>query len=91
MIDRHSVIEYVNKNPTHSRKQIGLYFLQTVRQQAATGSTEEQNRHHQVSIGSISNQLNYILRDLEASGTISPRSESPVAVRDRQYSEDFSA
>lgn len=74
MIDRHSVIEYLNKHPTHSRRQIRLHFLQTVRQV---------DRGHPVSIGSIANQLNYILRDLEATGKILPSNESVISITDR--------
>jgi hypothetical protein len=90
MIDRHSVIDYLNKHPTHSIRQMRAHFVQTVRQIVGEASPLE-NRQHPVSIGSISNQLNYILRDLEASGHIPPRSESPKNVNNRQYSEDFSS
>ncbi len=67
MIDRHSVIEYINRHPNHTTWQMRLHFLQVTRQ------VDSQN---QVSIGAIANQLNFILRDLEATGKIAPRSES---------------
>jgi hypothetical protein len=89
MIDRHSVIEYLDKHPTHSHRQIRLHFLQTVRQNLETADRVEQ-RQQPVSLGSVVNQLNYILRDLEASGKISPRLESASAVDNRDHSEDFS-
>lgn len=82
MIDRHSVIEYINKHPTHSTRQMRAHFVQTVRQI---------DRQHPVSIGSISNQLNYILRDLEATGHLPPRSELPKTSNHRYYSEDLSS
>jgi hypothetical protein len=75
MIDRHSVIEYLNKHPTHSQQQIRLHFLQTVRQNLVTASHSEQLKEP-VSLGSIVNQLNYILRDLEVSGNIPSGAES---------------
>lgn len=59
MIDRHSVIEYLNKYPSHTTWQMRLHFLQTTRQL---------NNQSSVSISAIANQLNYILRDLEVSG-----------------------
>jgi hypothetical protein len=67
MISRQAVLEYLNKHPNHSAWQMRLHFLQASRQ------PESQSP---ISIGSIANQLNYILRDLEAIGTISPRQES---------------
>jgi hypothetical protein len=88
MIDRHSVIEYINKHPTHSKRQMRLHFLQTVRQNLGTVSHSE-HQQQPVSLGSVINQLNYILRDLEASGNISPRLDSARVSNDRQYSEDF--
>lgn len=78
MVDRHSVIEYLNKHPTHSIRQMRVHFVQTVRQI---------DRQHPVSIGSISNQLNYILRDLEATGHLPARSESPKIFNNLHYSE----
>ena len=66
MISRQAVLEYLNKHPNHSTWQMRLHFLQASRQ------LESQSP---ISIGSIANQLNYILRDLEAIGTISPRPE----------------
>jgi hypothetical protein len=67
MISRQAVLEYLHKHPNHSTWQMRLHFLQASRQL---------NNESQISIGSIANQLNYILRDLEAIGTISPRPES---------------
>jgi hypothetical protein len=67
MISRQAVLEYLNKHPNYSAWQMRLHFLQASRQ------PESQSP---ISIGSIANQLNYILRDLEAIGTISPRQES---------------
>jgi hypothetical protein len=67
MISRQAVLEYLHKHPNHSTWQMRLHFLQASRQP---------DRESQISIGSIANQLNYILRDLEAIGTISPRPES---------------
>ena len=90
MIDRHSVIEYLNQHPTHSTRQIRLHFLQAVRQNLGTASHPEQ-RQQPVSLGSVVNQLNYILRDLEASGNIPPSSESTRVANHRHYSEDFSS
>jgi hypothetical protein len=75
MIDRHSVIEYLNKNPTHSQQQIRLHFLQTVRQNLNAAAHSEQ-RQQPISLGSVVNQLNYILRDLEVSGNIPCGAES---------------
>ncbi len=67
MISRQAVLEYLNKHPNYSAWQMRLHFLQASRQ------PESQSP---ISIGSIANQLNYILRDLEAIGTISPSQES---------------
>jgi hypothetical protein len=61
MIDPHSVIEYLNKHPSHTTWQMRLHFLQATRQL---------NNQSSVSISAIANQLNYILRDLEVSGKI---------------------
>jgi hypothetical protein len=67
MIDRHSVIEYLNKHPSHTTWQMRLYFLQ---------ATKQLNNQSSVSISAIANQLNYILRDLEVSGKMpSPPAE----------------
>jgi hypothetical protein len=90
MIDRHSVIEYLNKHPTHSTRQIRLHFLQTVRQNLGTAAYTTDRPQQPVSLGSVVNQLNYILRDLEASGNIPPSSESARVGNNRHYSEDFS-
>jgi hypothetical protein len=89
MIDRHSVIEYLNKHPTHSPQQIRHHFLKTVRQHLGTASHSEQ-RQQPVSLGSVVNQLNYILRDLEASGNIPARAESARLANNHYHSEDFS-
>lgn len=67
MISRQAVLEYLHKHPNHSTWQMRLHFLQASRQP---------DRESQISIGSIANQLNYILRDLEAIGTILPSPES---------------
>jgi hypothetical protein len=67
MINRQMVLEYLDRHPSHSTWQMRLHFLQASRQIDAQSS---------VSISSIANQLNYILRDLEAIGTIPPRIES---------------
>ncbi len=73
MISRQTVIEYLNKHPNHSTWQMRLHFLQASRQLESQSS---------ISIGSIANQLNYILRDLEAIGTISPREDFSPSDRD---------
>jgi hypothetical protein len=67
MISRQAVLEYLSKHPSHSTWQMRLHFLQASRQP---------DNQSPISIGSIANQLNYILRDLEAIGTIAPRLES---------------
>jgi hypothetical protein len=61
MINRQAVLEYLSKHPNHSAWQMRLHFLQANRQLDSQSS---------ISIGSIANQLNYILRDLEAIGTL---------------------
>jgi hypothetical protein len=63
MINRQMVLEYLNQHPSHSTWQMRLHFLQATRQIDSKSS---------VTISSIANQLNYILRDLEAIGTIEP-------------------
>lgn len=87
MISRQAVLEYLHKHPNHSTWQMRLHFLQASSQPGSDA---------QLSIGSIANQLNYILRDLEAIGTIVPHPESTSVLtldrnrRDRcqeQYSE----
>jgi hypothetical protein len=78
MIDRHSVIEYLNKHPSHSTWQMRLHFLQ------ATRHTDSQSP---VSIGTIANQLNYILRDLEVTGKIAPRKELARVAEDSHHRE----
>ncbi len=75
MIDRHSVIEYLNKHPSHSTWQMRLHFLQATRQL---------NDRSSVSISAIANQLNYILRDLEVTGKIPPRTEAEGSGKDRR-------
>ena len=67
MISRQAVLEYLNKHPSHTTWQMRLHFLQASR---------EIDRQSSVSISSIANQLNYILRDFEAIGTIAPNAES---------------
>ena len=67
MINRQAVLEYLYQHPSHSTWQMRLHFLKASHQLGLQAS---------VSIGSIANQLNYILRDLEAIGTITPRTES---------------
>ncbi len=67
MISRQAVLEYLHKHPNHSTWQMRLHFLQASCQPGSDA---------QISIGSIANQLNYILRDLEAIGTLVPHSES---------------
>jgi hypothetical protein len=73
MISRQAVLEYLNKNPNHSAWQMRLHFLQANRQLDCQSS---------ISIGSIANQLNYILRDLEAIGTLVPNQEPRCLDRD---------
>jgi hypothetical protein len=67
MINRQAVLEYLNKHPSHTTWQMRLHFLQANREVDSQSS---------VSISSIANQLNYILRDLESIGTIAPQAES---------------
>ena len=78
MISRQAVLEYLNKHPSHTTWQMRLHFLQASR---------EIDRQSSVSISSIANQLNYILRDLEAIGTIAPNAESLSQVQDIYHSE----
>ncbi|PSB59528.1 hypothetical protein [Chamaesiphon polymorphus] len=73
MINRQAVLEYLTKHPNHSTWQMRLHFLQAIRQRDCQS---------QISIGSIANQLNYILRDLEAIGTLPSCSESSCLDRD---------
>lgn len=75
MIDRHSVIEYLHKHPSHSTWQMRLHFLQATRQLDSQSP---------VSIAAIANQLNYILRDLEVTGKIAPNRESSIDL-ERQH------
>jgi hypothetical protein len=78
MISRQAVLEYLNKNPSHTTWQMRLHFLQASR---------EIDRQSSASISSIANQLNYILRDLEAIGTIVPNPESGSKAQDIYHSE----
>jgi hypothetical protein len=73
MISRQAVLEYLNKHPNHSAWQMRLHFLQ---------ANQQLDRQSSISIGSIANQLNYILRDLEAIGTIAPHQEPGCLDRD---------
>lgn len=67
MINRQAVLEYINKHPSHTTWQMRSHFLQ---------ATREVDSQSSVSISSIANQLNYILRDLESIGTIAHVSKS---------------
>jgi hypothetical protein len=78
MISRQSVLDYLNKHPNHSTWQMRLHFLQANHQLDCQSS---------MSIGSIANQLNYILRDLEAIGKIPSQVESSVVALDSHRSE----
>jgi hypothetical protein len=78
MISRQAVLEYLNKHPSHTTWQMRLHFLQASR---------EIDRQSSVSISSIANQLNYILRDLEAIGTIAPNPEYLSQAQDIYHSE----
>ena len=73
MINRQAVLDYLTKHPNHSTWQMRLHFLQASRQRDCQSP---------ISIGSIANQLNYILRDLEAIGTISPIPDSTLLAQD---------
>ncbi len=77
MISRQAVLEYLSQHPSHTAWQIRLHFLQANRQIDSQSS---------VSIGSIANQLNYILRDLEAIGKIPPHPKSSAG-QDSYYIE----
>jgi hypothetical protein len=78
MINRQAVLEYLNKHPSHTTWQMRLHFLQANREVDSQSS---------VSISSIANQLNYILRDLESIGTIAPQAESLAHSPDSYRSE----
>jgi hypothetical protein len=80
MINRQAVLEYLNKHPSHTTWQMRLHFLQANREVDSQSS---------VSISSIANQLNYILRDLESIGTIAPAPESLAQSQD-DYRRDYS-
>ncbi len=80
MINRQAVLEYLNKNPSHTTWQMRLHFLQ---------ATREIDSQSSISISSIANQLNYILRDLESIGTIAPLAES-LAQNQDSYQGDYS-
>jgi hypothetical protein len=80
MINRQAVLEYLNQHPTHTTWQMRLHFLQ---------ATREIDSQSSISISSIANQLNYILRDLESIGTITPAPESLTQAQEgyrREYS-----
>ena len=81
MINRQAVLEYLNKHPSHTTWQIRLHFLQ---------ATREIDSQSSISISSIANQLNYILRDLESIGTIAPQAESLSQSSD-SYQSDYSS
>jgi hypothetical protein len=76
MINRQAVLEYLNQHPSHTTWQMRLHFLQ---------ATREVDSQSSISISSIANQLNYILRDLESIGTISPATESLTQAQDSDY------
>jgi hypothetical protein len=78
MISRQAVLEYLNKHPSHTTWQMRLHFLQ---------ATREIDSQSSISISSIANQLNYILRDLESIGTIAPSPESLAPSQDGYRSE----
>jgi hypothetical protein len=80
MINRQAVLEYLNKHPSHTTWQMRLHFLQ---------ATREIDSQSSISISSIANQLNYILRDLESIGTIVPPAES-LAQRQDSYQGEYS-
>ena len=77
MINRQAVLEYLNKHPSHTTWQMRLHFLQ---------ATREIDSQSSISISSIANQLNYILRDLESIGTIAPLAESLAQHQDSRGS-----
>ena len=81
MISRQAVLEYLNKHPSHTTWQIRLHFLQANREIDSQSS---------VSISSIANQLNYILRDLESVGMIAPKAGSLAQDQD-SYQGDYSS
>jgi hypothetical protein len=79
MINRQAVLEYLNQHPSHTTWQMRLHFLQ---------ATREIDSQSSISISSIANQLNYILRDLESIGTIAPAPQSLTQAQDgdrREY------
>jgi hypothetical protein len=67
MINRQAVLEYLTNNPNYSIWQMRLHFLQA--------ASSQQQCKSAMSIGSIANQLNYILSDLEATGAIPPQTK----------------
>jgi hypothetical protein len=69
MINRQAVLDYLARYPDRSTWQMRLHFLQ---------ASHQLDCQSPISIGSIANQLNYILRDLEAIGTIVPRPETAI-------------
>jgi hypothetical protein len=86
MLDRQAVLEYLKQHPSHTAWQIRLHFLQASRQ-VAGGNPLSEHSYSSVSIGSIANQLNYILRDLEATGKIPPHTKS--ATRQNSYYSEY--
>jgi hypothetical protein len=80
MINRQLVLEYLNNHPNHSTWQMRLHFLQANRQI---------NSQSSVSISSIANQLNYILRDLESTGVI-PQRMVPSSLSNDRCQSDYS-
>jgi hypothetical protein len=89
MINRQAVLEYLNKYPSHTTWQMRLHFLQATRE-IVGGASPTENSQSSISISSIANQLNYILRDLESIGTIAPQAESLFQSSD-SYQSDYSS
>jgi hypothetical protein len=89
MINRQAVLEYLNKHPSHTTWQMRLHFLQATRE-IVGGASPTENSQSSISISSIANQLNYILRDLESIGTIAPQAES-LAQNQDNYHGDYSS
>jgi hypothetical protein len=86
MINRQAVLEYLNKHPSHTTWQMRLHFLQATRE-IVGGASPTENTQSSISISSIANQLNYILRDLESIGKIAPQAESLSQSSDSYRSE----
>ncbi len=89
MINRQAVLEYLNKHPSHTTWQMRLHFLQATRE-IVGGASPTENSQSSISISSVANQLNYILRDLESIGTIAPQAESLSQSLD-SYQSDYSS